>query len=136
MAQYKTFSNMAKDENTSDTSNVEEVPRIRTVQQRQAVIDNNVLVVIDYYTDWCGPCKQCGPQFAKLANMFSKPGICAFVKENVDDDIGYLTVKVRGVPCFHIYLNKNLLSEHIIIGADMGVLEQTVKNLLGKSSKN
>ena len=131
MAQYKTFSNMVEDENNTGISNVEEVPRIRTVQERQSVIDNNMIVVIDYYTDWCGPCKQCAPQFAKLANKYSKPGICSFLKENVEDNIGYLPVAVRGVPCFHIYLNKQLLSEHIITGADMGVLEQTIKNLLG-----
>jgi thioredoxin 1 len=131
MAQYKTFSNMGKEENAPDPSTMGEVPRISSLQERKAMIGSNTMVVIDYYTDWCGPCKQCAPRFAQLAYKYSKPGMYAFVKENVEDQIGSLPVSIRGVPCFHIYYNGQLLSEHIITGADIGMLEHTIKNLMG-----
>ena len=32
----------------------------------QFISDKNVLVVIDCYADWCGPCKVLGEQLKKL----------------------------------------------------------------------
>jgi thiol-disulfide isomerase/thioredoxin len=130
MAQYKTFSTMGKDDITSALESTAEVPRITSLQQRQALIQNNKVVVIDNYTDWCGPCKQCAPQFAALAQKYASSGLCAMVKENVEDRHGGLPVQIRGVPCFHFYLNGQFQDEMTITGADMKALEQTLNNLL------
>ena len=40
--------------------------------------------VVDFYADWCGPCKAIAPVFAQLAEKESKPGKVQFVKVDVD----------------------------------------------------
>ncbi|KAF2119318.1 thioredoxin-like protein [Lophiotrema nucula] len=40
--------------------------------------------VVDFYADWCGPCKTIAPVFASLAEKESKPGKLQFVKVDVD----------------------------------------------------
>lgn len=129
MAQYKTFSSMNNNEQDFTSEYISEVPRISNIKERQTLIQNNKIVVIDNYTDWCGPCKQCAPQFAKLAKKYSKPGMCAFAKENVDDKCGGWPVQIRGVPCFHFYVNGHYQDEMTITGADVGAIEQTLQRL-------
>ena len=130
MAQYKTFSTMGKDENTPPPESMAEVPRITSLHERQALIQSNKIVVIDNYTDWCGPCKQCAPQFAVIAQKYGRPGMCAFAKENVEDKCGGWPVQIRGVPCFHFYVNGQYQDEMTITGADVGQIEQTLQRLM------
>lgn len=130
MKQYKTFSTMGKDENAPDTSTMGEVPVVTGEQHRRHVIERHNLVVVYNYTDWCGPCQQCGPQFAVLAGKYSRPGVCSLIKENIEKKYGGLPVQVRGVPCFHFYMNGQFLKDEVIIGADMGAIEQTIRKLL------
>jgi thioredoxin-like negative regulator of GroEL len=107
-----------------------EVTEITSQKQRESLIANNYLVVIDNYTNWCGPCKQCAPFFAKLASIYTKTGKCAFAKEDAEKDIDGVPEPIRGVPCFHFYVNRRFMSEDTIRGADMGKVEETIKALL------
>lgn len=131
MAQYKTFSTMGKDANAPDPSTLVEVPRVTTFKQRQSLIQSNLLVVVDNYTDWCGPCKQSAPHYAVLATKYAKPGVCALVKENIEDGCENHPAPVRGVPCFHFYMNGQFLEEDTVTGADMNAIEQTIQRLIG-----
>jgi len=117
---------------SSKEADLAQVPRITSVQQRQALIQNNRLVVIDNYTDWCGPCKQCAPSYAVLSDKYSKSGVCVMAKENVDDKCGGLPTPVRGVPCFHFYMNGQFLDDEVVTGADISALEQTIERLLDR----
>ena len=41
------------------------------------------LVLVDFYADWCGPCKAIAPEVEKVSRKFS--GKAAVYKVNVDD---------------------------------------------------
>lgn len=134
MAQYKKISALGADTNAPEPSTMGEVPSISSAQHRQSVISSNFLVVVDNYTDWCGPCQQCAPQFAVLAGRYTRPGMCALVKEDVDKRFGGQPVKVLGVPCFHFYVNGQFLADDVITGADISLVEETIRRLLNVKS--
>ena len=46
-------------------------------------IINELPVVVDFYADWCGPCKRVAPIIAQLAK--ENDGKIVFFKLNVDD---------------------------------------------------
>lgn len=48
------------------------------------VLSSSTYVVVDFYADWCGPCKAIAPVFAHLATAEHKPGRIVFVKVDVD----------------------------------------------------
>ena len=43
---------------------------------------SNGTVIVDFYAEWCGPCKKYAPEFEKLANLFTK---MTFVKVNTEE---------------------------------------------------
>ena len=127
MAQYKKYSSVGTDDNAPPPESLGEVPRITSEGERKAVLSNQTLVVIDNYTDWCGPCKTCAPQYAALANKYSKPGLCVLVKENVDDELGGRPIPIRGVPCFHFYVNGAIHEDMTVTGGDIPAVEQGIQ---------
>jgi thioredoxin 1 len=62
-----------------------------TLQKINSVFDfdrllteaENNLVLVDFYADWCGPCKQLAP---KLQNLSTKLIGVKFFKVNIEDE--------------------------------------------------
>jgi thioredoxin 1 len=126
MALYKTFTTMGGGEEEKQKTDYQ-VIEINNPGERNNIIRSNKLVVIDYYTDWCGPCKQSQPAYANLAKKYS--GHCLLVKENADGVQGTPT-PITGVPCFHFYLAGQHIPDATVTGADLEQVEQNIMNLL------
>jgi thioredoxin 1 len=47
------------------------------------VINSDVPVFVDFWAEWCGPCRMVGPVVEELANDYA--GKVKFVKVNVDE---------------------------------------------------
>lgn len=61
------------------------VVQITSQQHFKSTLASTTYLVIDFYADWCGPCKQISPIFEQLAGAESKPGKITFCKVNVDN---------------------------------------------------
>lgn len=70
------------------------------------VINKN-LVLVDFYADWCGPCKMLGPVLEELSNHRS----LEIYKINVDE-VESLTksLGIMSIPTLLLYSNGKLLS--------------------------
>ena len=53
-----------------------------TTENFTEIIEKNETVIIDFWAEWCGPCKQFGPIFEKVANDNSD---ITFAKVNTED---------------------------------------------------
>ena len=54
---------------------------IENKQEYETLLNDNEAVFVDFYADWCGPCKMLGPVVEQLAEI--ETGV-AFAKVNVD----------------------------------------------------
>lgn len=50
----------------------------------EQVLKSKTPVLVDFYADWCGPCKMAEPVLEELSQTYS--GKMKFVKVNVDSD--------------------------------------------------
>lgn len=67
------------------------------------------IVILDFYADWCGPCKMIGPVLEQVANENSDVKV---VKVNVDENIG-LAQKygVQGIPALFVLKQGKVVSQ-------------------------
>jgi len=73
------------------------------------VKNSDIPVVVDFWAEWCGPCKQIGPALEELsAEMDGKVKI---VKVNVDENPNSPSqMGVRGIPALFIFKNGEVIS--------------------------
>ncbi|KAG5926293.1 hypothetical protein E4U42_003440 [Claviceps africana] len=62
----------------------EHVYKIKEAGELDALLSSCTYVVVDFYADWCPPCRAIAPVFSKLADTHARGGRVAFAKVNVD----------------------------------------------------
>ena len=81
-------------------------------------------VLIDFWADWCAPCKMLMPVLDKLAADY--PGQLQIAKVNTDVERGLAQQHgIRSLPTLHLYRNGELVEE--ILGAQP---ESTLRTLV------
>lgn len=91
---------------------------------QQAVTDcGKSLMVIDFYADWCGPCKRLSPELQKLAEKFPQ---VKFFKVNVEEQ-EKLTQEynISGMPTI-VFLRSGSLLE-TVVGAKLDLIKATLE---------
>ncbi len=58
------------------------VTKVTSELFEQKVLNNPKTVVVDFYADWCGPCKMLAPMVEQISGEVEG---CEFFKLNVDD---------------------------------------------------
>jgi len=134
MSNYASYKSLGEDINAPKKESMAEIPRITSLEHRNNVKQKFNIVIIENYTDWCGPCKTIGPLFAQMAKKYldaegPNSNRIAFVKENVDDDIDGI-LSVRGVPCFHTFINGKHAPEYNVTGGDIVKITQHIADIM------
>jgi thioredoxin len=95
----------------------------------EEVLKSNYPVVVDFYADWCGPCKYMAPYFEKLAEMHPE---AKFVKYDVDQDDSKdpasvcSTYKITALPTFDFFYLGEEYPQFKVIGAKIENLRDNI----------
>lgn len=93
------------------------------------VLKSDIPVLVDFYADWCNPCKMMGPVVAKIAAEYEgkiKVGKC-----NIDENMDLAkSCQVSSIPAFIIFRDGKPVSN--FVGAmPAAELKQKVEQALG-----
>lgn len=122
MSSYKKLANFGQ---TVEESFESIVPDIKNIDEKKKLISENVIVLINTYGTFCGPCKRIKPAFQKLYKEYTLPGVCVLANEDVE--LG-LSKSVQVVPTFQYYVNGQF--DSIITGADVEEIESHLIKLI------
>ena len=76
------------------------------------VIDNSGVVVVDYYAQWCGPCKMIAKAMEELSQEYSNE--LKIVKGDVEQNSNSVAkFGIQGVPAILVFKDGELKSQHI-----------------------
>jgi thioredoxin len=78
-----------------------------TKQQFDALLNSDKLVLIDFYADWCAPCKKMKPYLDEISkDMVSTVTV---IRINADDNQTLCKdLKIDALPVLQLYKNKSL----------------------------
>jgi thioredoxin 1 len=96
----------------------------------KSYINQGKLTVVDFYADWCGPCRAVAPRYDQLSSQYPSVN---FLKVNTDTQEQIASEEqISAMPTFVFYKGGRRI--HTITGADIRGVEQFVRSNQGAQS--
>jgi thioredoxin 1 len=105
-----------------------EVVKLNSDNFKSEVLESDKLVLVDFYADWCGPCKMMSPIVDKIAEeMGDQAKVC---KLNVDDaqDIA-IEYGVMSIPTLILFKDGSVV-ESLVGLRDKNEVMESINNAL------
>jgi len=95
------------------------------------VLDYDGVVLIDFWAEWCGPCKMMGPVIEEIANDFADNPKVKVGKVDVDSN-SELAQKysIMSIPALKFFKNGEIAAELIGVQGKESIVEE-INKLIG-----
>ena len=112
-----------KSENTSNTTSI---LKVSSNNFEQEVLNSEKIVLVDFYADWCGPCKIFSPILEDISNEYDSVKV---VKVNIDDEIELAQhYGVTSVPTLIIIQNGKVVDRSVGAVSKLAIINM-IKNI-------
>ena len=92
------------------------------------VIENEGLTVVDFYADWCGPCRKLGPIMEEIERELGEK--VKFTKINTDDNIETAKeYQISGLPTLLVFKNGEVVERMVGLMPKSSIITNIEKHL-------
>jgi|SRR3989344_5173366 len=97
---------------------------------KKDVLEFNGLAIVDFWAEWCGPCRVQGPILDKLAEKYASNTKLKITKLNVDDNPQTQSeYHVMSIPTMIFYKNGQIAETFVGLRSE-GDIEARIQELL------
>jgi thioredoxin 1 len=83
----------------------------------EVVLKSTKPVLVDFWAEWCGPCRMIAPMLDRLAGKYTET--LAFVKVNVDENQEIAQkYNVRGIPTLVLFKDGHIVATHVGVATE------------------
>jgi thioredoxin 1 len=94
----------------------------------EEVLNSDTPVLVDFWAEWCGPCKMVGPTIEELAKEYK--GRAKVGKVNVDQNPGIAEkYGIRGIPTLILFSKGEVAEQLVGVQSKEKMVEIIDKNL-------
>ena len=94
----------------------------------EEVLKSEIPVVVDFWAEWCGPCRQIAPALEEIAEELD--GKVKIVKVNVDENMKTAQdLHIRGIPALFMFKDGQVVSNKVG-AAPKAALENWIKTAI------
>ena len=104
------------------------VLQVNTAEFKKEVLDSEIPVLVDFWAEWCMPCRMIVPVIDELSGEYK--GKIKFVKINVDNNTELTTeLQILSIPTLVIFKDGKVVKR--VTGANpKNVIEKEIKSVL------
>lgn len=85
---------------------------ITDAEFEEEVVNSSIPVLVDFWAEWCGPCKQIAPALEELAKEMD--GKIKIVKINVDENTKVPTeYRIQAIPTLMLFKNGEMVDRQM-----------------------
>ena len=106
------------------------VQAIDSVSFAKEVLQADCPVVVDFWAEWCGPCRMLGPVLEKASELLPQAKFC---KLNVDDAVSLAQqYGISSIPCVVVFYKGKEVGRHVGFAPGLAeVLKGYIENAQG-----
>ncbi len=79
---------------------------------QETALDTEGVAVIDFWAEWCGPCRLVGPVIEDLAKEYEGKALIGKVNVDVNRDIS-MKYSIRSIPTILFLKNGEVVDKHV-----------------------
>ena len=76
------------------------------------IVSKNSVVLVDFWAEWCGPCRMIAPMIEELANEYNGKAVVGKL-DVVNNQESSIKFGVRSIPTLLVFKNGELVDRHV-----------------------